>query len=307
MGTPEFAVPCLRELCRTEDVTAVFTKPDKPKGRGNKMLPSPVKNFAVAQGIACFSPATLKTGADADEAFAVLSDIKPDLIIVTAYGQILPERILSLPNLEPRCINLHGSILPKYRGAAPIERAVLEGETETGITSMVMAAGLDTGDILLCERTDIGEDETAENLRKRLSELAAQTLLKTLNLIKIGKLTRTPQRDFAATYAHMLDKEMCRVDFSDTANNIHNLVRAVTGFAYLDDKRIKLYRTHKTDIPVGETVPGELSADGKQLLLSCSDKRLEILELQTEGGKRVSAAEFLRGHKITAGTVLKRG
>jgi methionyl-tRNA formyltransferase len=304
MGTPEFAVPCLRELLRTEDVAAVFTKPDKPKGRGNKMQPSPVKLFAQSRGIPVYEPKSLKSGEDAERAYEILRGIAPDLIIVAAYGQILPERILNLPGLSPRCINLHGSLLPKLRGAAPIERAVMEGETETGITAMVMAKGVDTGDMLLTERTAIGIDETAAELRVRLAEIAATAMLKTLDILKSGTLKRDIQNESEATFAPMIDKNQSRIDFSDMSVTIHNTIRAISGYGFLDGKRLKLFRTHKTDIPVGDGIPGQLISDNG-LFVNCKDYRLQILELQSEGGKRINADDFLRGHKITPDSVIK--
>jgi methionyl-tRNA formyltransferase len=302
MGTPEFAVPCLRELIRTEEVAAVFTKADKPSGRGKKLTPSPVKVFAEENGITVFTPLSLKKGDDAETAFETLKQIAPDLIIVTAYGQILPERILTLPTTMPRCINLHGSILPKYRGSAPIERAVMNGETETGITSMVMAAGVDTGDMLLCEKTVIDENETAAALRVRLSEIAADTMLKTLAALRSDTLTQTPQDDTNATFAPMIGKDESRIDFSKSANALHNTIRAITGYSFLEGKRVKLIGTRKTEKTApGGITPGQIISDGG-LYVQCGDGLLQITELLPEGGKRaVSAEEFLRGHKIQPG------
>ncbi|MDR0943470.1 MAG: methionyl-tRNA formyltransferase [Ruminococcus sp.] len=305
MGTPEFAVPCLRELLRTEEVAAVFTKPDKPKGRGNKMQPSPVKVFAQSHNIPVYEPRSLKSGEDAEKAYELLKNIAPDLIIVAAYGQILPEWILELPALSPKCINLHGSLLPKYRGAAPIERAVMEGETETGITAMVMAKGVDTGDMLLTEKTLIGIDETAFELRQRLSEIAAKTMLKTLDILKSGSLKRDIQIETDATFAPMIDKGLSLINFSDLSDTVHNVIRAVSGYGFLDGKRLKLFRTHKTNIPVKDGKPGQLISDNG-LYINCGDYRLQILELQPEGGKRIKADDFLRGHKITSESVLRR-
>jgi methionyl-tRNA formyltransferase len=324
MGTPEFAVPCLRELVKTENVAAVFSKPDSPSGRGKKLTPSPVKKFAEANGIPCFTPASLRKGDEAEEAFNLLKSINPDLFIVTAYGQILPQRFLDLPSLEPRCINLHGSLLPHLRGAAPIERAVLAGDARTGVTSMVMAAGVDTGDMLLSGATAIGADETAAELRGRLSEIAATVMLETLSALKAGTLVRTVQDDSQATYAPMIDKAMSKLNFNETAKTVHNTVSAVTGYAFSDGKRLKIYRTRQTeqgrqtdktakqhpakqDIQSDKTAvykPGELFTDNG-LFVQCGDTALEITELQPEGGKRVSAADFLRGHTITPGTVLR--
>jgi methionyl-tRNA formyltransferase len=302
MGTPEFAVPCLRELTKTEDVLAVFTKPDKRGGRGNRLLPSPVKIFAEDHNLKVYQPASLKAGEDAETAYETLRELAPDLIIVAAYGQILPERILTLPKIFPHCINLHGSLLPKYRGAAPIERAVMDGEIETGITSMVMAKGLDTGDMLIKSTTEIGENETAAALRSRLSEIAAKTLLDTLSALKSGKLTASKQNTDDASYASMIDKTESKLNFSDTAKNIHNLIRAITGFGMLHGKRIKVFSTRKTDITAkGE--PGQLISDNG-LYINCSDYLLEITELQPEGGKLLSADEYLRGHKIDSDSIL---
>ncbi|MDR0974731.1 MAG: methionyl-tRNA formyltransferase [Ruminococcus sp.] len=304
MGTPEFAVPCLRELLKTEEVAAVFTKPDKPAGRGKKLLPSPVKIFAEKNNIPVYQPVSLKSGEDAEKTFEKLQEISPDLIIVAAYGQILPERILNLPKVFPKCINLHGSILPKFRGAAPIERAVMNGETETGITSMVMAKGLDTGDMLLCEKTPIGENETAANLRVRLSEIAAKTLTETLKALRAGTLHALKQDEKDATYASMINKEQSRINFNDNAAVIHNIIRAVSGFGMLNGKRLKIISTQKTDI-LATSTPGQLISDNG-LYINCKDFRLKILELQPEGGKLITADEYLRGHKITDDSVLQR-
>jgi methionyl-tRNA formyltransferase len=268
------------------------------------MQPSPVKVFALDHGIAVYEPKSLKSGEDAESAYTLLQDIAPDLIIVAAYGQILPEHILELPRLAPRCINLHGSLLPKYRGAAPIERAVMNGETETGITAMVMAKGVDTGDMLHTERTAIGADETAAELRVRLSEIAATTMLETLSILKAGTLKRDIQVEKDATFAPMIEKEQSRINFADGSDTVHNTIRAVSGFGFLDGKRLKIFRTHKTDIPVGDGKQGQLISENG-LYINCGDYRLQILELQPEGGKRIKADDFLRGHKITSDSVLK--
>lgn len=229
MGTPDFAVPCLKALVESgENVTAVFSQPDKPKGRGYKLTSPPVKEYAVSQNIPVYQPASLKKGDDAEEAYETLKKLAPDLIVVVAYGKILPKRILDLP--KTYCINIHASLLPKYRGAGPIQWCILKGESETGVTSMIMGEGLDTGDMLIKAATEIGINETADELHDRLAVIGADVLLETVKAVKTGDIHPQPQDDEMSCYAPMLTKELCPIDFSKTAKEIHDQIRGLSSW-----------------------------------------------------------------------------
>ena len=307
MGTPDFAVPCLDALIKSgENVMAVFTQPDKPKGRGYKLTPPPVKELALQHDVPVYQPVSLKKGEDAESAVGTLKELSPDLIIVVAYGKILPKKILDIPRY---CINVHASLLPKYRGAGPIQWSVLNGEKETGVTTMLMEEGLDTGDMLLSESTPIGENETASELHDRLSELGASVLLKTLEAVKNGTLTRTKQDDSLSCYAPMLTKDMCPIDFSKPAQEVHNHIRGLSAFpcavTALDGKRLKVYRSeivkgNYKDIEYGKVV------NVKDFTVLCGDGNcVRFNEIQAEGGKRMNTADYLRGKPIEDGTILK--
>ncbi len=301
MGTPDFAVPCLKALCdKGYEVPAVFTQPDKPKGRGYKMIPTPVKACAQEYDIPVYQPLSLKKGDDAENSFATLSEIAPDLIIVVAYGQILPQNILDLP--KHGCINIHASLLPEYRGAAPIQWSVLDGKAETGVTSMKMELGLDTGDMLIKKSTSIGENETASELHDRLSELGAQVLIETVKAVENGSLTPQKQDDEKSSYAKMITKDMSRLDFNESAQTVHNIIRGVTGFTMLEGKRLKVYRSEIC----GETsaAPGTVT-DPKSFVVACGDgKSVKLTEVQYEGSKRMKTEDFLRGRKLSEGMML---
>jgi methionyl-tRNA formyltransferase len=282
-----------------DNVVGVFTQPDKPKGRGYKLQPTPVKAVAQEHGIDVYQPVSLKKGDDAQEAFKILKELNPDLIIVVAYGQILPKHILDLPKYG--CINIHASILPKYRGAAPIQWCVMNGDKKTGVTSMLMEEGLDTGDMLITAETDIDINETVSELHDRLSEMGSDVLIKTIEALKEGKLNPQKQDDSKSCYAPMITKDMCRIDFSDTAINIHNKIRAITGYTILNGKRLKLYRTQICDRVVSGCECGSI-VDEKSLTVVCGDgKCITLLEVQPEGSKRMKTEDFLRGNKLTAG------
>lgn len=303
MGTPDFAVPCLKALIESgENVSAVFTQPDKPKGRGHKMIATPVKECATANNIPVYQPLSLRKGDDAENALKVLKDLNPDLIIVVAYGQILPKEVLSLPKYH--CINIHASLLPRYRGAAPIQWCVLNGEKVTGVTSMLMAEGLDTGDMLISAEIPIGENETGSELHDRLSALGAEVLLKTVSAVKDGSLNPTPQDDSLSNYAPMITKQMSAIDFNQPAEKVHNTIRAITGFSSLDGKRIKMYRSEiagKTNASAGTVTNAE------KFEIACGDGiAVRLLEVQGEGGKRLKTADFLRGYKISEGMVFDK-
>ena len=303
MGTPEFAVPCLRTLAESShEVAAVFTQPDKPKGRGYKMIPTPVKSAAEEYGLPVYQPLSLRKGEDAEQAMKILNDIAPDLIVVTAYGQILPKEILDLP--AHGCINIHASLLPKYRGAAPINWVLLNGETVTGVTSMQMSEGLDTGDMLIKRSTEIGENEIYEELYARLSVMGGEVLAETLEAIEKGELRPEVQDDAQSCYSPMIRKEMSALDFTKTAAEVHNTIRGVTGFAMLEGKRIKVYRSEIPDDIAPDAEDGAI-VDAKHFSVKCGDGRtVRFLEVQPEGKKRMKTEDFLRGKKLEKGEKL---
>lgn len=304
MGTPDFSVPALKILIEDgHTVQAVFTQPDRPRGRGKKLQPTPVKVSAEAAGIPVYTPLSLRKGDDAAESLAILKKLNPELIVVIAYGQILPKEILELPKYG--CINLHASLLPRWRGAAPIQRAILAGDDETGITAMQMAEGLDTGDMLHILKTRIAEEETADTLHDRLSLLAAETLRETISLLEQNHLTPVPQGEAGVTYAEKITKDMSRLDFSATAAEIDRTIRAVTGFAMLNGKRIKLLgsacSSYQSDAPAGSLIK-----EGRHTLyLICGDgKAVRLTAVQPEGGKPMKIQDFLNGSAVQEGAIL---
>lgn len=307
MGTPDFAVPCLKALIDSgENVQAVFTQPDKPKGRGYKMLPPPVKELALSHNIQVYQPLSLKKGEEAEQAISTLKELAPDLIVVVAYGKILPKEILDLPNHY--CINVHASLLPKYRGAAPIQRAVLDGEKITGVTTMLMAEGVDTGDMLMKSETEIGKDETSAELFDRLSEIGAQLLLDTIAAIKDGTLKREVQNDADSTHAAMITKDMCPIDFKKSAQEVHNQIRGLSdspcATAYCNGKRLKIYKSTILNDKIYAESVGSVVND-KDFTVVCGDgKTVTFLEVQAEGGKRMKSSDYLRGNPIEKGVIL---
>ena len=307
MGTPDFAVPCLQALIDNgENVQAVFTQPDKPKGRGYKMLPPPVKSLALTYNIPVYQPLSLKKGEDAENALNILKDLSPDLIIVVAYGKILPKEILELPKYY--CINVHASLLPRYRGAAPIQWCVLNGEKETGVTTMLMAEGLDTGDMLLKESVAIGDDETASELHDRLSAVGAELLIKTISTVKVGTITREKQEDSLSNYASMITKDMCPIDFSLPAQQIHNKIRGLSAspcaVTMLNGKRLKIFKSTMSDKKKYDLAAGTV-VNEKDFTVVCGDGyTVTFTEVQSEGGKRMKVSDFLRGNHIEKGICL---
>lgn len=301
MGTPDFACPTLTRLIeRGEDVIAVVTQPDRPKGRGQKLVPPPVKVIAEDHGIPVLQPPKVR----APEVVAQIRELNPDLIVVVAFGQILPQSLLDIP--RHGCINIHASLLPRYRGAAPLNWCLINGETETGITTMMMDAGLDTGDMLVKRSIPIGPDEDAQSLHDRLSLLGADTIDETLDRLMAGTLTREKQDDSLTCYAPMLKKEDGLIDWTREPRQIKNLVRGFTpwpgAYTSLDNKTLKLY---KVSVAEESGAPGEVIAAGKDgILVACGSGSIRIEELQLEGRKRLSAAEFLAGHRLEPGTRL---
>ena len=298
MGTPEFAVPSLRQLIADgHEIVCVLTQPDKPKNRGMKLMPSPVKVVAMEHQIEVYQPATLKSG----EALERLSALKPELIVVAAYGKILPKEILDLPRLG--CINVHSSLLPRYRGAAPINWAILNGETETGVTIMYMAEGLDTGDIISQRATAIDPDETVESLHDRLALLGAELLGETVAAIGAGTAQRVPQNDAESCYAPMLSRQLSPIDFSRSAHEIHNQVRGLIPWPAttmeIKGKTFKIFAVEETGMDSTQGAGTLLGADKQGINVVCGDgKVLRILELQAPGKKRMRAVDYLRGHPL---------
>lgn len=305
MGTPEFALPALQKLIdRGEVLSAVVTQPDRPKGRGQQLAPPPVKLLAEGHGIPVLQPARVR----APEFIEVMRELRPDLIVVVAFGQILPKALLEIP--RHGCINVHASLLPRYRGAAPINWCIINGETETGVTTMQMDAGLDTGDMLLKKVTPIGPDETAQALHDRLSEIGAEALDETLDLLVSGRLAPGKQDDLLSSYAPMLKKEDGLIDWDREPQTIRNLVRGLTpwpgAYSFLGGKTLKIFRCR---VAGGTGTPGTvLQADRSGLVIACRNGGLLVDELQLEGKKRLSAKDFLAGYNIKPGFILeKRG
>lgn len=299
MGTPEFAVPCLEALIKAgHNVKGVFSQPDKPKGRGYVLTPPPVKECALKYNIDVFQPTTLKDG----EALKIIEKIAPDVIVVVAYGKILPKEILDYPKYG--CINVHASLLPKYRGAAPIQWAVLNGEKQSGVTTMYMDVGLDTGDMLMKAVTDIGENETADELHDRLSLLGAGLIVETLKSLEDGSAKREKQENSDTSYASMLDKSMCLINWNDDANAVHNKVRGLSGWpvaqTVMNGKKLKIHKTILSDL---SGTPGEIISLSP-LTVACKSGSVEICELQLEGKKRMDSKSFMLGHKTELHTIL---
>ena len=296
MGTPEFAVPCLAALYEHCDVIGVVTQPDKPRGRGQKLVPSPVKAWAEAHGLPVWQPKRIKE----EDFTAFLEEQKPDLMVVVAFGQILSQRILDIPPYG--CINVHGSLLPRYRGAAPMQWCVIDGEKKTGITTMFMDAGLDTGDMLLKAEFPIGPDTTLEEVHDGLMALGAKVLIDTLEELSAGTLKRIPQTG-ESNYAPMLTKETGHIHWQDCAQKIHNLVRGLDSwpgaYTFLAGKKYKIWRTCCTTEKTEAQPRPVLRADKKGgLFVAAGDGVLEITELQAPGKKRMAAKDYLNGHAI---------
>jgi len=297
MGTPDIAATCLKKiLADGAHVVGVYTQPDRPKNRGMKLAFSPVKEVALAHDIPVFQPENFREDADVEQ----LRSLQPDVVAVVAYGRILPQRVLDIP--PKGCINIHASILPAYRGSAPYRWAVLDGKTETGVTAMYLCREMDAGDMIDVAKTPIGENETAGELLDRLAVLGAELLSATLEKIEKGTVTATAQDSSLATYAPMLDKTMCPIDWNKTAQQVHNHVRGMNPWpvatAELGGKRFKIYATailpETTDALPG-TVLG-LTKTG--LKMACGDGVVEIRTLQAEGGKRMAAPDYFRGHPL---------
>ncbi len=301
MGTPEFAVASLRALIESEyDVIAVVAQSDKPKGRGHKLTPPPTKVLAEEFNIPVLQPDKIKT----DEFLKELEELDPDLICVTAYGKIIPKSILDLP--EHGCINVHPSLLPKYRGAAPINWAIIRGEEVTGVTIMLLDEGMDSGDMLVTREVQIQNEDDASTMSDKLSRLGGEMLVEALGLLGEGKLSPVKQDESLVTYAPMLKKTDGEIDWGKPAIEIRNLIRGLNPwpgtYTKLGDKTLKIYKTKIVD---GQGKPGEVLVSTKNdLHIATGEGALKILELQIEGGKRLDTKSFLTGHHIEKGTIL---
>jgi len=303
MGTPDFSVPCLEELCRQHEVVAVITQPDKPRGRGQKLVPSPVKVCAMAKGIAVLQPVKVK-----DAAFVkVLQKLQPDMIVVVAFGQILSQAILDIPRFG--CINVHASLLPRYRGAAPMQWCLINGEAKTGVTTMLMNAGLDTGDMLLSSELELTQEMNLEEVHDRLSLLGGKLLIDTVRGLVEGSIQPVKQKEEESCYSPMITKEVCRLDWQQSAQNMHDKVRALDSwpgaFTELEGQVYKIWKTRVLEREA-RALPGtviELTKDG--LAVATGKGLLEILELQAPNKKRMQAAAYLRGHILPEGACFK--
>lgn len=296
MGTPDIAATCLKKIIADEfDVVGVYTQPDRPKGRGMKMQFSPVKEVAIQNHLPVFQPENFRE----EETVETLRALKPDICAVVAYGRILPQKVLDVPTYG--CINIHASDLPKYRGSAPYQWAVLNGEKETGVTAMYLIREMDAGDIIEIFKTPIGENETAGELLDRLAVLGADLLSKTLTRFQAeGKVPATPQNGSQATFAPMLEKTMCPIDWTKSAQQVHDHVRGLHPWPVATMVlQGKIFKVHETRITEGSGTPGQiLGLTKKGLKIACGEGAVEITSLQAEGGKRMAAPDYFRGHPL---------
>lgn len=303
MGTPDFAVPCLEILIKNGyDVCGAVTQPDKPRGRGHKLMPPPVKVCAEENGIPVFQPESLKN----EELLPVLNELKPDLAVVVAYGKILPEYILNYPKYK--CVNIHASLLPKYRGAAPIQRAVIDGEKITGVTSMYMEKGLDTGDMIFKSSVEIGETETYGELHDKLSVMGAELLIKTVSAIEDGNAPREKQNDAEACYAHMISGETGHIDWKASSGEVLNLVRGMNPFpksyTMYGDEVMKIISAERGGESSGQC--GSIRTENKKLYVTCGDgKSIVVNEIQFKGGKAMRFSDYINGHTLDESIILK--
>ena len=302
MGTPDFAVPCLESLIKNgNEIVGVFTQPDKKVGRKQIMTPPPVKVLAEKYGLTVFQPNTLKDG----KALDIIKELAPDVIVVVAYGKILPKEILDYPKYG--CVNVHASLLPKYRGSAPIQWAVINGETETGVTIMLMDEGIDTGDIILVRRTEIGINETSEELFDRLSVIGARALTEIIELFPDGNVNHVSQPDGDFGYAPMIDKSICAIDWNKSAFEVHNLIRGLQSWpvasTVLNGKTVKIHKSVLSDKTGNEA--GEIVNNKNVLTVCCGDKKcVDILEIQPEGKKKMDIKAFLAGNQVNIGEII---
>lgn len=305
MGTPEFAVPSLDMLVREGyDVAAVVTQPDKPKGRGNKLTPPPVKVYAQEHGIPVLQPVKVRTPEYAEQ----LRRLEPELMVTAAYGRILTKEVLDIPPLGT--INVHGSLLPRYRGAAPIQWAIINGDRVTGITTMFTDVGMDTGDMLLKKEVEIPDTMTCGELYGIMADVGAQVLKETLEQLKAGTLIRAPQPHDQATPAPMVEKEIGRIDWSRDARTVHNLVRGTDpwpgAFTFYEGERVRIWKTIKGEQDFSGKIPGTIcSVNGEGITVACGSGTVIIKEVQVDSGKRIAATNlYIRGKRINEGEIL---
>lgn len=303
MGTPDFALASLKALCEAgENVVGVVTRIDKPKGRGYELTPPPVKVYALERGLPVYQPKSLKT----EEFDALLREIDPEMIIVVAFGMILPENVINYPKYG--CINVHGSLLPKYRGAAPMQRAIIDGEKVTGITTMYMDAGLDTGDMILKREVVIGKNDNFEDVHDALALCGASLLLETVNAVRDGKAPREKQNDAEMTYAAKIEKADCLIDFSKSAERVHDLIRGLSpiplSFTHTPDGKLLKVLASRVSSLESDGAPGTvISLDGA-VTVKCGEGAVELLRVLPEGKGRMDAADYIRGRKINVGDLL---
>lgn len=305
MGTPEFSVGSLAALREAgHEICAVFTQPDKPKNRGKKIETSPVKDYALEHGIPVYQPFSLRKGEDAEASMKVMREINPDAIVVVAYGQLLPKAVLDLPKYG--CINVHASLLPKYRGAAPIQRCIENGDTVSGVCTMKMDEGLDTGDVIMRREVEIPEEMTGTELAAALSAAGAELIAETAAALENSTAVFTKQEG-ETVYAEKITKEELLIDFGKPAADIHNKIRAMADapccYTFLEGKRLKIYRSAVTG-RLSKLPAGSISDSGSFGVVCGNGECIELLEVQPEGGKRMKTADFLRGRKITPGEKL---
>ena len=302
MGTPDFALFSMKAMLEAgENVIGVVTQPDQPKGRGYTLTPPPVKVYALERGIPVYQPATLKD----DAFFELLESLNPDLIVVTAYGKILPERVLNFPKYG--CVNVHGSLLPEYRGAAPMQRAIMDGKKITGVTTMMMDRGLDTGDMLLTGEISIEQTDNFETIHDKMGVCGEEVLLRTINAIRDGSLARTPQDNAQATYAAKIEKSDCVLDFSRSAQELHDQIRGLSPFPLAftrtpDGKMLKITAAEVSD-PLGSSAPAGtvVSLAGGKVTVACGVGTLALLAVLPEGKGRMPAAAWINGRKVQVG------
>lgn len=302
MGTPDFAAECLKALCEegSNEIVGVVSQPDKPQGRHMELKPTAVKAYALKRGLKVYQPETLKDGA----ILPLLEELRPELIAVVAYGRILPEYVLNFPKY--RCVNIHASLLPRFRGAAPIQRAVMAGDKVTGVTAMYMEKGLDTGDMIMKYEIPIGEEETSGSLHDRLAQLGGKALIETVERFKRGDFSAEKQDDSQSCYAAMLSKGEGEIDWSLSSEEIYNRVRGMNpwplSYSYINGKRFVVDFVKKIR---GSGLPGEvLFADERGMGVACGEGAVLMESIKLEGKKKMPVSDFLRGHKIIEGTKL---
>ena len=295
MGTPDIAATCLKKILADGfEVVGVYTQPDRPKGRGMKMVFSPVKEVALAHDLPVFQPENFRQ----EETVQQLRDLKPDICAVVAYGRILPQKVLDVPTYG--CINIHASILPQYRGSAPYQWAVLDGQKQTGVSAMYLVREMDAGDVIEISKTPIGENETAGELLDRLAVLGAELLSKTLTRFTQGPVPATPQDPAKVSFAPMLEKTMCPIDWTKSAQQVHDHVRGLHPWPVATMQlQGKLFKVHETRVVPGSGQPGQILGLTKTgLVMACGQGAVEIRSLQAEGGKRMAAPDYFRGHPL---------